>query len=279
MRIDGKRVCLPTLGWLKCYETIGAKIAASARLLSATVSQNGAHWDISLCYELEHQTPKHSGPSVGVDTGIKTLATLSDGKTYQNPRHLQKSFKTLKRLQRWHSRKTKGSQNNADSRKRLARWHSRIANRRNDALHKLTTSLAQTYSLVCIEDLNVRGMSQNHALAAAILDCGWGEFRRQLEYKCPYYGGSVAVIDRFFPSSKTCSVCQLVRPTMTLNTRQWRCECGARHERDLNAARNILAAGSAVFARRPESAGLVTRPGETLSNETGTEAGRTSARV
>ena len=232
VKIEGKKICLPKIGWLKCYEIVGEKIPADAKLLSATVSQEGPHWDVSLCYEFEYEAPVHDGPAIGVDLGVKTLATLSDGTAFENPRHLKHSQKVLKRLQRWHSRKEKGSQNKQDSRLRLAKWHGRVANQRKDALHKLTTSLAQAYSVVCIEDLNVSGMVKNHNLATALSDCGFAEFRRQLEYKCPYYGGAVVVINRWFPSSKTCSACGVINESLMLKTRTWRCDCGVEHDRD-----------------------------------------------
>jgi putative transposase len=273
VQVQGDRVKLPVIGWLRAHETL----ARPGKLLSAAVSQDGEYWNISLCYEFEHEAPLHPGPAVGVDLGVKTLAVLSDGKTLANPKHLKQAQTQLRRWQRWLSRQQQGSGHWEQAKQRVARCHRRVRNQRQDALHKLTTHLAQTYSLICIEDLNVAGLTKNHSLAQSISDVAFGELRRQLEYKAPYWGGMVTVVVRYFPSSKMCSACGVVNQELTLDTRHWRCDCGAAHDRDHNAAQNLLAAGLAVFARRPGSSGLAHSASETTSNEAGTDPVRTFA--
>ena len=190
------------------------------------------------------QAPK--GGAVGIDLGVKTLATLSDGTIVPNPHSLAADEQRLKRAQKALSRKTKGSKRRAKARERVARIHARVANRRSDALNKLTTRLAQTYSDICIEDLNVAGMLKNHRLAKAISDASFFELRRMLEYKTAKTGAKLHFIDRWYPSSKTCSQCGSVKAKLSLNVRVYRCEnCGLVIDRDLNAAINIQVAGSA----------------------------------
>lgn len=190
------------------------------------------------------QAPK--GGAVGIDLGVKALATLSDGTVIPNPHHLQADEQRLKRAQQALSRKMKGSKRRAKAKDRVARLHARIANRRTDTLHKLTTMLAQTYSDISIEDLNVAGMVKNHRLAKAVMDVSFYELRRQLEYKTARSGARLHVIDRWYPSSKACSSCGVVKAKLSLSERVFRCDtCGFEIDRDLNAAINIMVAGSA----------------------------------
>lgn len=190
------------------------------------------------------QAPK--GGAVGIDLGVKTLATLSDGTVIPNPHHLQADEQRLKRAQKALSRKTKGSKRRAKARERVARIHARVANRRSDALNKLTTRLAQAYSDICIEDLNVAGMMKNHHLAKAVQDASFYELRHQLEYKTAKTGARLHFVDRWYPSSKTCSNCGSVKAKLSLTERVYKCEhCGLVIDRDLNAAINIQVAGSA----------------------------------
>jgi putative transposase len=177
---------------------------------------------------------------VGVDLGIKTLATLSTGEKFEAPKPLAQTMERLQRLGRQLSRKQKGSQNREKARARLARLHYRIACVRADALHKLTTVLVRRFGTIVIEDLDVRGMYQNRNLSRAISDVGFFEFRRQLKYKSTTQGVRVVTADRWFPSSKTCSDCGFVVDILPLSVREWACpECGSVHDRDVNAAVNL----------------------------------------
>ncbi|TDC47072.1 transposase [Actinomadura sp. KC345] len=186
--------------------------------------------------------------AVGVDAGVTSLVTLSTGEKIFNPRHERRDRERLARAQRDLSRKTPGSANRDKGKARVARIHARIADRRRDFLHKLSTRLVHENQVVVIENLNVRTMVRNHSLARAISDAAWRELRTMLEYKADWYGRELVVIDQWFPSSKMCSQCGLITGPKRLNVREWSCECGAQHDRDVNAARNIVAAGLAVSA-------------------------------
>ena len=190
-----------------------------------------------------------AGHAVGVDLGIKDFAVTSDGEKIANPRHLERKARNLARYQRRLSRKQKGTANRAKAKAKVARAHRKVRNTRSDFLHRASTRLVRSADVIVIEDLLVRNMVRNRRLARAISDCGWGEFRRQLEYKCQRYGRELVVIDRWHPSSKTCSACRHLLASLSLSTRHWTCpSCGTRHDRDINAAKNILAAGQAVTA-------------------------------
>jgi len=187
--------------------------------------------------------------AVGVDLGIMDFAVTSDGQKITNPRHLERKARNLARYQRRLARCQKGSANRAKAKAKVARTHRKVRNARSDFLHRASTRLVRDNDLIVIEDLAVTNMVCNRHLARAISDCGWGEFRRQLEYKCQRYRRRLVVIDRWYPSSKTCSGCGHLLAELSLSTRTWQCpSCGARHDRDVNAAKNILAAGQAVTA-------------------------------
>lgn len=209
-------------------------------------SQGRYHISI-LVEEVITELPK-TDSVVGIDAGITTLYTLSTGEKIANPRHEKKDREKLARAQRALSRKQKGSRNYAKARRKVARIHARIADRRRDHLHKLSTRLVRENQVIVIEDLSVRNMVKNHSLARAISDASWSSFRTMLEYKADWYGREVITIDRFYPSSKTCSECGRIVESLPLNIRDWECECGAVHDRDVNAAKNILAVGLAVSA-------------------------------
>lgn len=214
---------------------------------TVTVSRDAANrWHISILVEDAVETLAPSVSAVGIDAGITSLLTLSTGEKVVNPRHERRDRDRLALAQRRLARKEKGSANRAKARLAVAKVHARIADRRRDHLHKLSTRIIRENQTVVIEDLSVRNMLRNHSLARAISDAAWSELRRQLEYKADWYGRTVIAIDRFYPSSKTCSTCGRISPSMPLNVRDWTCPCGARHDRDVNAARNILAAGLAV---------------------------------
>jgi putative transposase len=221
----------------------------AARPSTVTVSRDAAgRWFVSLlCEDTLVKAPATTN-AVGLDAGITCLATLSTGKKVTNPKHERRDRARLATAQRELSRKVKGSANREKARRRVAKIHARIADRRRDFLHKLTTRLVRENQTVVIEDLAVGNMVKNHALARAISDAAWAELRCMLEYKCAWYGRDFVVVDRWFPSSKLCGACGIVREKLTLNVREWTCDCGAVHDRDVNAARNILAAGLAVSA-------------------------------
>jgi putative transposase len=190
-----------------------------------------------------------TGRAVGVDLGVTDFAVTSGGQRIPNPRHLQRKARHLARYQRRMARCRKGSANRAKAAAKVARAHRKVRNARRDFLNRASTGLVRHNDLIAIEDLAVHNMIRNRRLARAISDCGWGEFRRQLEYKCGRYGRSLVVVDRWYPSSKTCSACGHLLAKLSLSTRYWRCpSCGTRHDRDTNAAKNILAAGLAVSA-------------------------------
>ena len=192
---------------------------------------------------------------MGVDLGVHDFAVTSDGDRVASPRHLERKARNLARYQRRLARCQKGSANRAKAKAKVARAHRKVRNARRDFLHRTTTGLVRGHDLIAIEDLNVSGMARNRRLARAISDCGWGEFRRQLAYKCQRYGRELVVIDRWYPSSKTCSACGHLLTELSLSTRHWTCpSCRARHDRDLNAAKNILAAGLAAARDHPGDA-------------------------
>ena len=254
VRIVGKEVTLPRIGRVRMKEVLRFQ----GRVLSCTVSRVAHKWFASFQVEMEREPPvRENQAAVGVDLGVKTLAVLSDGRSFENPKALRSNLHKLKRFSRSLSRKQKGSANRRKARIKLAKLHYRISCIRKDTLHKLTHYLTKNYTDIGIEDLNVSGMVKNRKLSRAVYDVGFFEFRRQLEYKAKLYGAHVVVADRWFPSSKTCSVCGEVKPTLTLSERRWSCGCGAIHDRDVNAAINLknLAASSAVTACGEYSSG------------------------
>jgi putative transposase len=218
---------------------------AGVTVRSATVSEHAGHWYVSVQVEQERAVPTNIGPIVGVDLGVKTLATLSDGTQIPNPRHLTRRLKKITRFHRMASRRKKGSKSRKKAVRKLAQLYRQVANQRADTLHKLTSRLAKTKTVVVIEDLNVSGMLKNHHLAQAIGDVGFGAFRRQLTYKAAWYGSRVVLADRWFPSSKMCSGCGWVDTELTLADWQFRCrnpkrpDCALVLDRDLNAAINL----------------------------------------
>jgi putative transposase len=231
---------LPRLARLRLKER--DYLPTDARILSATVSEQAGHWYVSVLVEQEQAVPVNRGPVVGVDLGVKKLATLSDGTEEPNPRHLKQRLSKIKRCQRAVSRKRKGSRNRTKAVHRLACLHRKVANQRANTLHRFTSRLAKTKSVVVIENLNVAGMLKTHHLAQAIGDVGFGEFRRQLTYKAAWYGCRVMVASRWEPSTKTCSQCGWEDERLTLADRMFRCqnpECGLVLDRDLNAAINL----------------------------------------
>lgn len=213
-----------------------------------TISQNAAgQWFASFLCDEDITKLNPSNNKIGIDLGITNFATLSDGRKFQSPKSIRKLRKKMARLQRLHSRKAKGSKNREKARVKAARLHQHIANIRKDFLHKLSTQLIRENQAIALEDLAVSNMTKNRKLSRCISEQGWADFRTMLKYKCEWYGRELLVVDRFYPSSKTCSCCG-ARAVLTLKDRAWSCTCGASHDRDVNAAKNILAAGQAVSA-------------------------------
>ena len=223
---------------------------------TVTVSLDAAgRWHVSILVKEEIQPLTPSTEVVAIDVGITHFATLSTGEKIENPRHFKRSLRKLRKHQRALSRKKKGSSNRNKARILVARLHARVADARKDFQHKLTTRLVRENQAICIESLNVSGMLKNRKLARSIADASWSEFFRQLAYKAKWYGRKLVAIDRFFSSSKTCSECGAVLKKLSLSERSWTCVCGVEHDRDINAAKNIRAAGLAVLAENADAYG------------------------
>jgi putative transposase len=245
IRIVKNKIKVPIFGWIKMSETFEEDF----NVKNVTISRVADEWFISFKREVNEKQfiipDIEKKPTVGVDLGIKTLAKISNGQEFSNVKAFKRFKRKLKIAQRVVSKRfnknnKKQSNNYKKAKNKVAKIHQRITNIRKDATHKLTTYLAKNHSVVKIEDLNVKGMMKNHKLANAISDGGFYEFRRQLEYKTKWYGSKLFVIDRFFPSSKTCSCCGNVKDKLKLSKRTYECEnCGLSIDRDLNAAINI----------------------------------------
>ena len=235
--VDGRYVKLPKIGRVKMTEGL----RFSGKILSATISREVDRWFISFQVETE-VVPQRGSEVLGVDLGVKDAVVLSDSTKLTGPKPLKKALRTLKKRQRKHSRRVKGSNNRRRSAICLARLHRRIKNRRKDFLHKVTSNIVSRAKTVVIEDLNVRGMLKNHHLARAISDIGFYEFRRQLEYKCQMNNVNLVLADRWFPSTKLCRHCGCLIE-MPLSERIYRCDCGHVEDRDINAAQNLRTLG------------------------------------
>jgi putative transposase len=238
IRVEDGAVVLPRIGRMATKEPTGK---FCGRVLSVTCRREADRWYCALTVEVERPDPVAvDGPVVGVDRGITRFAVCSDGNTIDSPRALERGLRRLRRRARAVSRKQKGSRNRARAVLALARAHRRIRNQRLDGLHKATTALAKAKSVIVVEDLHVAGMVRNRRLARAIADQGWAEFHRQLAYKTTWYGSRLLVAPRFYPSSKTCSGCGLVKADLPLGVRVFICPgCGLVLDRDVNAARNL----------------------------------------
>lgn len=236
---DKPFIQIPNLGLVKMRE----HLRYNGKILSAKVFTKGGKWFVSIAVELSEvvkllpKTNKH----IGLDLGITDLATLSDGTKILAPKPLKNKLKKLQRLSKSLSRKQKGSKNREKAKTKLSRLHYQISNIRKDFLHKLSTMLVKSYDVICLENLNVKGMVKNRKLSRAINDLGFYELKRQLVYKANTFGKTVKKLDRFYPSSKTCHCCNHKVDDLPLNVRNWTCpNCNTNHDRDINASINIL---------------------------------------
>lgn len=243
-RLRETAIKIPKLGWVKMTETL----RFSGKILSAVVSRVADMWFVSIGVDAENPCePCENQATVGVDVGIKTLATLSTGEVVENPKALRTYERRLKRLQRKLSKKTKGSKNRDKLKMRIARMHYRIRCLRQDVTHKLTTSLTQRFKVITVEDLNVAGMLKNHKLAKSISDANFSEIFRQLGYKSKLRENVLQQADRFYASSQLCSECGEKHPNLTLAVRIFECpSCGMVKDRDVNAACNLNNVGKAI---------------------------------
>ena len=237
------------------------------KIISATISKStSGNYYVSLTCGVQYQPYEKTNSNVGIDTGIKDLAILSDGKTYENIKSLNTKIKKLKYEQRQLSKKVKGSSSRNKQRKKLSKIHEKITNTRRDYLHKVSTEIIKNHDVICIEDLAVKNIMKNHKLAQAMSDVSLGAFYSMLEYKAEWNDKKIIKIDRFFPSSKMCSNCEWVNQDLTLNIREWEClSCGEKHDRDFNASKNILKLGLKILSGSGAESDIKQKQVEALS--------------
>lgn len=237
--VESDYIKLPRIGKLKLAEK--GYIPTDCKILSATVSKRAGKWFVSVQVESPNRERSDAkNEVVGIDLGIKTLATCSDGSIYENPKALKKNLKRLKRKQKQLSKKKKGSKNYGKAKQKLAKLHCHISNIRKDCLHKVTSEIIQKANVIVLEDLKVSNMMKNHCLAQSISDVGLHEFRRQIIYKAEWSGRKVIFADIFFASSKLCSCCGWKNENLTLTDRTFECKvCDMKIDRDYNASLNL----------------------------------------
>lgn len=245
----GNRIFIPKAGLVKFVHYKELDLTQIKKIRYITIKRTNTNkYFVSVCCDVELLEYEHTGTCIGLDLGIKDLVVTSDGTKFENKRFIKSCENRIKHLQKSYSRKKKGSKNQEKSRLRLATAYEKLGNRRKDYLHKLTTKLVRENNIICIEDLNVKGMLKNHTLAQSIGDCSFSMIRSMLSYKCEWYGRKLVVIDRWSPSSKRCSCCGYVADSMELDVREWVCpSCHTIHDRDVNAAKNILVEGLRIL--------------------------------
>ena len=270
VKVDFKNSCIDLPKFKQPIKAIlHRKFEGEIKTVTISKTPTGKYF-VSILVDNHKELPKpiKSNKAVGIDVGIKTFAVCSDGTEYANPKHLRNAMVKLKWMQRQLSKKVKGSNRRNVWKFRIAKQHERVANQRKDFLHKATNEITNRFDLVILEDLNIKGMVKNHKLAGAISDCGWNMFETMLKYKSEWKGKKVEYIGRFEPSSKICSTCGIKNDTLTLDVREWTCEnCNTTHDRDRNAANNILSFGlrnsamerSLEYAEQPSLDGALKR--------------------
>ena len=247
IEVKGKHIKLPKLGWVKFRD----KQVPQGRIVNAVVSQvpSGKYYVSLCCVDVAMTEPEKTGLAVGVDLGLKDFLITSDGDKIGNPKYLKQSLDKLAKLQRELSRKPSQSKRREKTRLKLARQYEKISNQRQDFLNKLSTKLVKDYDIICLENLKVQNMVKNHSVARTLLDTSWSTFKKKLSYKANWYGKTISIVDTFYPSSQTCSCCGYInKEVKNLKVREWICpECGAHHDRDVNAAINILQEGIKIL--------------------------------
>jgi len=246
---QGNKIYLPKLKLVSFKSHVD--LSRIRKIYNVTIKKTNTNkYFCSICCDYEVPEYKQTGNCIGLDLGIKDLIITSDGQKFENKKFLKKSEKRIKHLQKEFSKKKKGSKNQEKARLKLAIAHEKLSNKRKVYLHQLTTALVKENSVICIEDLNVKGMMKNHKLAKSIADCSFSMIRNMLNYKCKWYGRQLVVIDRWSPTSKTCSECGHIMQGWNLGIREWDCpNCHTHHDRDINAAKNILSEGMKILDR------------------------------